>query len=289
MRTGISVVINTLNEERNLPNALASVVTWADDIVVVDMHSEDRTCEIACDFGARVFMHERIRDFDRARQFAIDQAASEWVLILDADEMVVPVLSKVLCRIAAGSEADVVVIPRLNYDLGLPMMYSGSGPDQDRQMRFFKKGHLVVSGEIHNFLSPVQDARILTLNFKSGAYLAHFGILDLTKYLEKMVRYTGIEAAQKYEAGQRSSGCKMLWSALKVFLSRYVVYGGFRDGWRGLYRSLYLVVYRMATHAKLMQLQSIGDENVVRTNCNDRARQILEEYQANRQPTDIMT
>lgn len=278
MRTGISVVINTLNEERNLPNALASVVTWADDIVVVDMHSEDRTCEIARDFGARVFMHERIRDFDRARQFAIDQAACEWVLILDADEMVVPVLSKMLCRIAAGSEADVVVIPRLNYDLGVPMMHSGSGPDQDRQMRFFRQGMLTTSAKIHAFLHPASGARIKYLSFKDGGYLAHFGFMDTTQFLEKMVRYTGIEAAQAFEQGKRTSSIEMLWKAAKAFLSRYFIYGGYRDGWRGLNMSLYLAGYRIMTFAKLRQLQEIGDVNQVKAVCQKVADSIVREY-----------
>lgn len=278
MKSGISVVINTLNEERNLPNALGSVIAWADDIVVVDMHSEDRTCDIAREFGARVFMHERIRDFDQARQFAIDQAMCEWVLILDADEMVVPALSQSLRNIATTNEADVVVIPRLNYDLGMPMMHAGSGPDQDCQMRFFRQGRLSIGSKIHAFLQPMPDARLKKLRYKDGGYLAHFGFLDTTKFIEKLVRYTGIEAAQAFEQGIRTSSIEMLWRASKAFFSRYLVYGGFRDGWRGLNMSLYLAGYRIMTHAKLRQLQEVGDIDQVKATCQELADSIIRQY-----------
>lgn len=278
MKSGISVVINTLNEERNLPNALASVVTWADDIVVVDMHSEDRTCEIAREFGARVFMHDRIRDFDQARQFAIDQAACEWILILDADEMVVPALSRQLMGYVSSGDADVVVIPRLNYDLGFPMMHSGSGPDQDRQMRFFRQGKLSIDSKIHAFLKPAPSARVKHLPFKDGGYLAHFGFMDTTQFLEKMVRYTGIEAAQAFEEGKKTSSIQMLWKAAKAFLSRYFIYGGYRDGWRGLNMSLYLAGYRIMTYAKLRQLQEVGDQASVIAQSQLIADAIVREY-----------
>lgn len=274
----ISVVINTLNEEANIANALRSVCTWADELVVVDMHSTDRTCTIAKDLGAKVYDYKRVGYVEPARAYAVAQTTNDWVLILDADEMVVPSLSQALRRIAADDEADVVVIPRLNYDLGTPMMHSGSGPDQDKQTRFFKKGYLEISDQIHSGLNPKEGARVLKLRFSEGGYLAHFGILDLTAYLEKMVRYTGVEATQKFMRGQRSSTLKMLWSTVKVFGSRYVLYAGFMDGWRGFYRALFLVVYRVATHAKLMQLEHAGDERVVRQRCDSLVAQILDGY-----------
>lgn len=278
MKSPISVVINTLNEERNLSNALASVVNWAAEIIVVDMYSDDRTCEIAREYGARVFMHDRIRDFDQARQFAVDRANSEWVLILDADEMVVPELSASLIQCAVQNEADILLIPRLNYDLCMPMMHTGSGPDQDLQMRFFRQGALEIGSKIHAFLQPKPTSRVKKLQFKDGGYIAHFGFLDTTQFLEKMVRYTGIEAAQAFEQGQRTSSMKMLIKALKAFLSRYFLYGGYRDGWRGLNMSLYLCCYRIMTHAKLRQLQEVGDIELVKRNNQMVADSIIKSY-----------
>src|SRR5687767_6118218 len=89
----VSVIINTLNEEANLPGCLDSV-RWADEVVLVDMHSEDRTLTIAEEFGCRVFLHERTGYVEPARNFAIAQAQHDWLLVLDADERVSPGLSQ---------------------------------------------------------------------------------------------------------------------------------------------------------------------------------------------------
>src|SRR3989344_1654842 len=82
----ISVVINTLNEEKNLPRALTSVKSFADEVVVVDMYSDDKTQDLARKFGAKVYEHERTNYVEPARNFAISKATGEWILILDADE-----------------------------------------------------------------------------------------------------------------------------------------------------------------------------------------------------------
>ena len=154
MKPRISVVINTLNEEGNLPYALRSVHTWADEIIVVDMHSEDRTVEIAREYGARVYFHDRIAAFDGARAFAVSQATGEWVFLLDADEMIPQPLSLKLMQIASDDTADVVIVSRLNYLLGGPLGNTGSGPYQDRHPRFFKKDKIDLNPRIQLFYPP---------------------------------------------------------------------------------------------------------------------------------------
>src|SRR5688500_11736752 len=89
----VSVIINTLNEETNLPDCLESV-RWADEVVLVDMHSDDRTMAIAGEFGCRMFSHERTGYVEPARNFAITQAQHDWLLVLDADERVSPGLAQ---------------------------------------------------------------------------------------------------------------------------------------------------------------------------------------------------
>src|SRR5439155_18369699 len=85
----VTAVVNTLNEEAQLPACLESL-RWAAEIVVVDMHSEDRTAEIAAAVGCRVFQHERTGYVEPARNFAIQQAKHSWVLVVDADEQASP-------------------------------------------------------------------------------------------------------------------------------------------------------------------------------------------------------
>lgn len=279
MKAKISVVINTLNEEDNIANAIRSVTKWADEVVVVDMYSNDATCSIAQNLDATIYSFERVGFVEPARAFAVNQTHNNWVLILDADEMVTFALSEALQQIALQDSADVVMIPRLNYDLSKPMMHSGSGPDQDRQTRFFKKGYLNIGDQIHSGLHPVKGARVRKLNFSDGAYLAHFGFLDTSLYLEKLMRYTNVEAVQAYQRGERVTTIGMFLKAAKVFLHRYILCQGYRDGWRGLNMALFLFIYRVATFCKLRQLQSVGDIATVRAACQKVAEQIVDSYQ----------
>src|SRR5215207_10331034 len=159
----ISVVINTFNEEKNLPYSLRSVRPWADEIIVVDMHSEDSTVEIARKFGAKVFLHERVGYADPARAYAVANATAEWILMLDADEVVPAPLSCHLKRIADDDRADIVMIPWLNYLLGAPLLHSGWGPEQDKQFRFFKRGMVEFTPKVHHVSKIVPGARVLQL------------------------------------------------------------------------------------------------------------------------------
>ncbi len=278
MTSKISVVINTLNEENNLPNALKSVMTWADEIIVVDMYSEDRTVEIAKKYGARVYYHERVGFVEPARNYAIKQAKYEWILILDADEMVPFELSKRLQEIAFKDEADVVALPWLNFLLGAPIMHTSWGPEQDNHKRFFKKNKFIVPDQIHGILKPVTVARLLKLSYSSGMAVVHFNYLDSSHFIEKLNRYTTIEATQAFESNNHSSFIVMLKSTLKEFLIRYLKHQGYRDSWRGFYLSIYMMFYRVVVQAKLKELEEVGDRTSIQQLYDAEAEIILEGY-----------
>ncbi|MEM3795630.1 MAG: glycosyltransferase family 2 protein [Thermoprotei archaeon] len=278
MKPKISVVINTLNEEKNLPYALRSVSGWADEIIVVDMYSDDYTVEIAKEYGAKVFFHERIAAFDGARQFAIDQASNEWILILDADELVPKTLSKKLQEIAAMQLADIVSIPRYNYLLGAHIKYSGWGPEQDRQKRFFRKGIAHASSKIHAFLHSLPEARVYNIPYEPDFAIIHFNYINCDHFLEKLNRYTNVEASQAYDRGEKISIPKSLFLSAKEFLNRYFRKQGFRDGWRGFYLSLFMAFYRLSIYCKLIELKDVGTRSEVIAQYHDEAERILSEY-----------
>ena len=140
MTISISVVIITLNEEANLPYALRSVRAWADEVIVVDMHSDDRTRQIAKEYGARVYLHDRVGYPEPAREFALAKTKGDWILILDADELIPARLARLLQSIAISDKADAVSIPRLNYLLGTPAVGMGWGPKQDRLDTILQEG-----------------------------------------------------------------------------------------------------------------------------------------------------
>jgi (heptosyl)LPS beta-1,4-glucosyltransferase len=276
--TSISVVINTLNEESNIRYALRSVRTWVDEIVVVDMHSDDRTREIAEEYGARVYLHDRVGYADPAREFALAKATGDWILILDADELIPPCLARRLSDIAAAGQADVVSIPRLNYMLGRPFVGTGWGPTQDHHERYFKKGCVEARSDIHAFLRVRPEARIVRLPPEEGLAMVHFNYLDTSHFLEKLNRYTSIEAQEALERGERSTIPRAVRRGAREWWQRYVAGRGYRDGWRGFYLSAFMVLYRIAIQVKLKELADLGGRATIEAGYHREAERILAEY-----------
>lgn len=278
MKPRISAVINTLNEERNLPFALRSVRPWVDEIVVVDMYSDDRTVDIAREFGAKVFFHERVGFADPARAFALEQATGNWILILDADEVVPLPLSRALLSISCSDSADVVRIPWLNYLLGAPLMHTNWGPYQGTHLRFFKKHRVRTTSTIHNYLHLVPGSRVFTLRFEPGLAVVHFNYVDSQQFIGKLNCYTSIEAQQAFERGERTTGVGALVRAAKEFGVRYIKGRGFQDGWRGFYLSLFMSFYRIVIAAKLQELTALGDRERIESRYRQEAEEILKAY-----------
>src|SRR5262249_57886274 len=131
----LSIAIVALNEEANLPRTLASV-RWADEIVVVDSGSTDRTCEIAREYGARVII-EPWRGYTAQKNYALEMCTKDWILSLDADEEVSPELTEEIRRVLAGTgTAAGYSMPRKNLFLGRWMRHGGFYPDP--KLRLFR-------------------------------------------------------------------------------------------------------------------------------------------------------
>lgn len=274
----ISVVINTLNEEERIGYALRSVRDWADEIVVVDMHSDDRTAEIADSLGARVLLHDRLGYADPARAFAVDESTGDWILILDADELVQEPLSRRLRSIAANDEADAVYIHWRNYLLGAALGHTGWGPHQDRHVRFFRRNALDLRPDVHNFLKVKDWARVLDLGPSPDLEVIHFNYLDVTHFVEKMNRYTSIEAAAAVSRGEKRSRIAAIRISAREFVGRYLRRGGYRDGWRGFYLSGLMAAYRFITVAKTEELRRNGRPEDVEAGYREEAERILAGY-----------
>jgi glycosyltransferase involved in cell wall biosynthesis len=282
----ISVVVNTLNEELRLPLALRSVRSWVDEIIVVDMHSDDGTVAVAREFGARVFEHERVGYADPARAFALEQATSEWILVLDADELVPHPLSLRLRRIAAANQCDVVSIPWRNYLLGAQLAHTGWGPHQDRHRRFFRRGSVNVRPDIHDYLHTAEHARVLDLPVEPGLAIIHFNYRDVTQFVEKLNRYTTVEAAAAAGRGDPRGPARALVQAAREFARRYLRRGGYRDGWRGFYLSALMAMYRLVVAAKMEELRRNGPAEAVDEAYREIAERVLAEYDDRREVGD---
>lgn len=279
MTPPVSVVINTLDAARFLPYALASVRTWAAEIVVVDMHSTDATVAIAHGMGARVLSHPRANGCpEPARPFAVAAAAHPGVLVLDADELVPAALARRLLVLAARGDVDAVRIPRVNHLLGAPLLHTGWNPARDRHLRFFRSEAVVVPTRVHEPFRARPGARVVDLPLAAGEMLVHFNYTDVDDFVARMARYTSLEADDAVVRGERPSLLGGLASALSEWLVRFVWHGGWRDGWRGRELALLMAAYRLIVHAKIASRVRVGTEADVVAVYAREAERLLAEY-----------
>jgi len=225
----ISVVLVTYNSERHLAECLSSV-TWADELVVVDLQSNDRTLEIARSFGCRVLSHAWVAIVEMVRQEAIGECKYEWILMLDPDEIVPPALAERMRAIAASGEADAVSIPWKNYIFGQWMRYSGW--NGDRHTRFFRKGTVHYPKDVHS--GERTDGRILRLPDEEPYYIIHLNYDTVEQFVEKLNRYTTLEVEKLAGQPNQNNVGEMVRAPFREFRRRYFDELGFRDGLQGL-------------------------------------------------------
>ena len=246
----ISVAIITLNEERNIADAIASV-EWADEILVVDSGSEDRTREIAESLGARVIVNEW-PGFSDQKQFATDAASNDWILSLDADERVSPELKNELFEIAANSSpGHGYRIPRLSYYMGRPIRHGGWYPDL--QLRFFDRRMARWNGAvIHESVKMSNGAEPGRLQGE----LIHYSVRDTAEH-ERMIaeRYAPLGARKMFSEGKRTSPAKAVVSSWLAFVRSYFLRLGFLDGFPGFCIAYFSAHHAMMKHLHLIELQ----------------------------------
>lgn len=235
----ISAVINTLNEEANIAACIASVRAVADEIVVCDQESSDRTVEIARFLGAKVVTFPRIRgNFVGApKKFAIENATGEFILSIDADERVTPRLARKLRELAAANQYDVVHFRKKNlYFGGYPIH---SLPFFIPEPLFFRRSVYLqnYSGaeeQHHNNYAGVRFAEP-ALTLPPSYHFIHLAYPTIEKYVTKTLGwYARVEAEQWHESGRTFSQRQMLEEPARFFFGSFVKKRGYRDGTRGL-------------------------------------------------------
>lgn len=247
----LSVVLITHNAAAQLPECLASVA-FADEVLVVDSGSEDGTPGVAERYGARVLQKEWL-GFGPQKQFAVEQAAHDWVLCLDADERISPQLAASIVRALAAPAAPVYRMARRNRFLGRWLKHGEGYPDWS--LRLFDRRHARWSEDaVHEKVLPAATAGVGTLD----GDLLHESAEDLARYLEKQNRYTSLAAAELHRSGRRTGIAQMALSPLVRFLKFYVLRLGFLDGLAGLVHISIGCMNSFMKYAKLMELQRGG-------------------------------
>jgi glycosyltransferase involved in cell wall biosynthesis len=245
----LSVVIITHNEEENILRCIQSVKDLADEILVVDSLSSDTTVEIAGASGCRVISHE-FEGYGQQKQFGVERAGNDWILSLDADEVVTDELKQEI-RTLLQKEP----VPQGGYQVPFSLFYMGrtlrhSGTGHEFHLRLFDrtKGRFTVV-KVHEGID---------LNGPAGTLkgkIIHYSYRDLFHHLQKINTYT-TQAAEGYTArDKRFSGA---WVAFKFpvsFFVFYIIKLGFLDGYPGFLWSFFAAVYGSVKVAKTIEMQ----------------------------------
>lgn len=223
----LSAVIIALNEEDRIEDALKSCLDTADEIVVVDSYSTDKTVEIAKKYGAKIFQKEFV-DYGSQKNFALQKATYEWVLNLDADERISERLKEEIIKLKKEKhiKPDGFLINRKTSYLGRWIKHSGWYPD--RKLRLFKKEKSRWQGRIHErLLLDGETARL-------AGDILHYTYRDMNDHIKRLNRYSRMQAQ---DIVKNKKNCLYLRSLLLppiTFLRFYVWKAGFLDGFPGL-------------------------------------------------------
>ena len=244
----ISATVITLNEERHLGRCLESVRGVADEMIVVDAGSQDRTCAVAARWGARVYKRPWTNYSDQ-KNFAAAQASHEWILSLDADECLSQPLREQLLGVKADpAPANAYEFPRRAFYLGRWIRHCGWYPDHKR--RLYRRRHGQWKGDfVHEHLSC--DGPVGRLKGE----LLHYTCDSVSDHACRVGSYTTLAARDLQARGIRSSPLKILGSPIAAFVSSFCFKAGFLDGSRGLLISAFAAYYNFLKYSKLWDLQ----------------------------------
>ena len=247
----VSVILIVHNEAGKVRRCL-DAVRWADEIVIVDQSSTDETASICRQYTDKVFTVPSKGYCDPDRKFAVSKTSNDWVLYVDADEVVTDKLKEEISALMVSEPPfGSYFVLRKNFLLG--KWIRGSGWHPNYIIRLFKKDRVVFSDKIHVDISPVGRSGYL-----KGEIL-HYSYDTIDDYIEKLDRYTTILAQEGFARGKRikpfTIGADFIITPLAYYFSKLILKGGFRDGLRGLLIATFTFFTIFITNAKIYQMQ----------------------------------
>lgn len=250
----LTVVIITKNEEARLSPAMESVA-WADEIIVLDDESTDKTVQIAEDFGARV-IRRRMDVEGTHRNFGYAQAKNDWVLSLDADERATPELrDEIIDLFKKGFTTTGYNIPRRNYIGDYWVRYGGWYPSS--QMKLFRKDKFKWEEvEVH----PRAFLEGGTAGFLKGDII-HYSYRNFGDFLTKLNKQTTWEAKKWVDDKRPMNFAKALWRAIDRFYRSYYSKQGKKDGFIGFIVAVFSALYQIMSYAKYWEIKELKKES----------------------------
>jgi len=257
----LSVALAVYNEEANLEGCLESIKELANEIVIVDGNSLDKTREIAERFGAKVITTENRANFHINKTMAIDACSGTWILQLDADERVSSMLAKEISGIIHAdpkNEPDAYYLKRRNYFLGRWMSKGGMYPDP--VIRLFQKGRAKLPGQtVHEIMEVAGSTKWLSND------LLHIADPTFSRYLLRSNRYTTLQAdtwlkEKKIGIGTTTILRYMLWEPLVRFVTIYFRHKGFQDGFPGFVFAMYSGLHIASSYVKYWEKKKLKQD-----------------------------
>lgn len=281
----ISAVVNTLNEEKNIARCLDSVKSWADEIVVVDDGSTDRTVEIAQGYTAKIYHHQSVGYVEPARIFAVDKASYDWIFLIDADEEVPQELANSLSSFAKATadkpsgdyskdEITHVWIPRKNLIFGKWIKHSGWWPDY--QVRFFQKGAVIWPSAIH--LKPQTSGKELRLEAREDLAVVNHNYNTVSQFINRMNCYTDVETREKIDQKYKFIWQDLILKPTEEFMRRFFAWEGYRDGLHGLALSLLQAFSLLVFYIKIWEKQGFKQEDIDIKHITQESKQIKRHF-----------
>jgi (heptosyl)LPS beta-1,4-glucosyltransferase len=229
----ISASVIVFNEEENI-QGLCESLAWADELVIVDSSSSDRTVEIASTYTDKIFQHE-FKGYKDKHEFADSKTSGDWIFWIDADERVTPELSAAIDRLRKSSDTDLpdgFQIARKTFYLGRWIKHSGWYPDY--QMRLYRKSKSFWDG-----VSPHETARVEGKVEKLDGELLHYTKRNLSEHHMVLDSYTTLAAEYLSKKGESRGAAYLLFAPAAAFFRTFLLKQGFRDGIHGLIISVF--------------------------------------------------
>lgn len=247
----LTVIVPCKNEESNIGACIASFQGIADEIIIADSGSTDRTLDIVKRIGGCKIIEREYRTSGDFKNWAIPQAANQWILLVDADERVTPPLSNEISRLLSSEpRQDGYWIYRANHFMGHPIRYGGW--NNDCVLRLFKRDLSRYEGPSDHGEVNVSTKQVGKLKHR----LTHYSYWSYDDLFRKFHRYTTLQAKQWDEAGRRTNYFQMVWRPGWRFFRDYILQRGFLDGIIGLQLAMIGAFYTYTKQARLWALQN---------------------------------
>lgn len=247
---GISMIAH--NEEKQIAKALQSSL-FADDIVVVDCESTDKTAEIVKNFPqARIFSRPNNKNLNLNKSFGFEQLATDWIFYLDPDEIITEELTAEIKEAICSEKFAAYKLPRRNIFFGRWLAHGSQYPDT--QLRLFKRGRASFPNRhVHEMLQVDGE----TGNLKNA--FEHHPYPEVADYMRKMIFYTGFQAEYWHTSGMSDNVFNTLrhlfFRPYFRFLRRYLLKQGFRDGWQGFAAAAGDAFQNIFSYARFLELR----------------------------------